>query len=69
MKIVYIIPTLEVKGGAERIIVEKANYLSEHLGFDVFIITQCHHNDKPVVYPLSEKVLKLLPDIISGRRL
>lgn len=56
MKIVYIIPTLEVKGGAERIIVEKANYLSEHLGFDVFIITQCHHNDKPVVYPLSEKV-------------
>lgn len=56
MKIVYIIPSLEVKGGAERIIVEKANYLTEHFGLDVSIITQCHHNNAPIAYPLSEKV-------------
>lgn len=56
MKIVYIIPTLEVKGGAERIIIEKANYLSERLGYDVSIITQCHHTNVPVAYPLSGKV-------------
>lgn len=56
MKIVYIIPSLEVKGGAERIVIEKANYISEHLGLDVSIIIQCHHKDAPIVYPLSEKI-------------
>lgn len=56
MKIVYIIPTLEAKGGAERIIVEKANYLSTHYGFDVTIVTQCQHNGTAVVYPMSEKI-------------
>ncbi len=56
MKIVYIVPSLEVKGGAERIIIEKANYLSEHYGFDVSIITQCHHRNAPISYPLSEKI-------------
>ncbi len=56
MRIAYIIPSLEVKGGAERIIVEKANYLSEHFGYDVSIITLCHHDNAPIVYPLSEKI-------------
>ena len=56
MKIVYIIPSLEIKGGAERIVIEKANYLSEHYGYDVSIITQCHHNNAPIAYPLSEKI-------------
>ena len=56
MKIVYIIPSLEVKGGAERIIIEKANYLSEHFGYDVYIITQCLHNDAPTTYPINDKV-------------
>ena len=55
MNIVYIIPSLEVKGGAERIIIEKANYLSEHFGYNVSIITQCHHHDAPIAYPMSEK--------------
>lgn len=56
MKIVYIIPTLEAKGGAERIIVEKANYLSAHYGYNISIVTQCQHYDAPIVYPLSEKI-------------
>ena len=56
MKIAYIIPSLEVKGGAERIVIEKANYISEQLGFDVSIIIQCHHKDAPIAYPLSEKI-------------
>ena len=56
MKITYIIPSLEVKGGAERIVVEKANYLAEHFGYDVSIITLCHHNDAPITYPLSKKL-------------
>ena len=56
MKIAYIISTLEVKGGEERIIVEKANYLSTHFGFEIYIITPCHHNGAPTAYPLSDKV-------------
>ena len=56
MRIAYIIPSLEVKGGAERIIAEKANYLSEYFGYDVSIITLCHHNNAPIAYPLSEKI-------------
>ena len=56
MKIVYVLPTLEVTGGVERIIVEKANYFSTHFGFDVSIITQCQHNDAPNAYPLSDKI-------------
>lgn len=60
MKIVYIISTLEVKGGEERIIVEKANYLSTHFGFEVSIITPCHHNDAPPAYSLSDKVQHII---------
>lgn len=56
MKILYIIPSLEVKGGAERIIIEKANYLSDHLRYDVFIITQCHQNGEPISYSLSKRI-------------
>lgn len=56
MKIAYIFPTFEVKGGAERIIVEKANYFSTHMGFDVYIVTQYQHNDAPNAYPLSNKI-------------
>lgn len=56
MKIAYIIPSLEITGGAEKIIIEKANYLSGHFGFDVSIITQCHHNEAPIAYPLYKEI-------------
>lgn len=56
MKIAFIVPTLESHGGVKRITIEKANYFSIHFGYDVFIITQYHHNDKPIIYPISEKV-------------
>ena len=56
MKVAYIIPSLEVKGGAERIIVEKANYLSAHFGYDVYIVTQYQHPNTPNTYPLSKEI-------------
>lgn len=56
MKIAFVIPTLEIMGGAERIIVDKANYLSTKFFYDITIITQYHHKNAPVIYPLSEKV-------------
>ena len=38
MKIAYIYSTMATKGGTERMITEKANYFSEHFGYDVTII-------------------------------
>lgn len=56
MKIVYVLPTLAWKGGAERIISEKANYLAEHYGYEVTIVTILQSDTQPNVYPLSNQV-------------
>lgn len=57
MKIVYVIDSLASKGGAERILSDKMNYLSEHFGYDVSVIT-CYQDERetPNVYHLSTKV-------------
>src|SRR5665647_1266702 len=43
MKIVYIYPALDVVGGADRVIINKANYFADVCGYDVTIITALHH--------------------------
>ena len=57
MKIVYVIDSLASRGGAERILSEKMNYLALHDGYEVYVIT-CYQNPsrEPNAYPLSEKV-------------
>ena len=57
MKIAYVIDSLASKGGAERILSDKMNYMAEHFGYDVYVIT-CYQNTKtdPNVYYLSDKV-------------
>ena len=57
MKIVYVIDSLASRGGAERILSEKMNYLALHDGYEVYVIT-CYQNSsrEPNAYPLSEKV-------------
>ena len=54
MKIFYIYTALTTKGGADRVITEKANWLSEH-GHDVAIVTDTQMGCPPV-FPLSSKV-------------
>ena len=54
MKIYYIYTALVTKGGADRVIAEKANWLAEH-GHDVAIITDTQLGREPV-FPLSPKV-------------
>ena len=39
MRILYIYPELTIKGGADKIIIEKANYFATH-GYDVIIVTE-----------------------------
>lgn len=55
MKIAYLYPSLNTVGGADRIITEKANYLAEHFGYEVWIIT-AHQLGKPLFFPLSPRV-------------
>ena len=54
MKITYIYTALVTKGGADRVITNKANWLAEH-GYDVMIVTDTQMGRAPV-YPLSDKV-------------
>ena len=54
MKIFYIYTALITKGGADRVITEKANWLSEH-GHDVAVVTDTQMGCPPV-FPLSSKV-------------
>ena len=54
-KIVYLTPALYIAGGVERVLTIKANYLAEHLGYDVTIILT-EGCDKPLFYKLSEKI-------------
>lgn len=54
MKIFYIYTALLTKGGADRVLTEKANWLAEH-GYEVGIITDSQMG-RPPIFPLSPKV-------------
>lgn len=55
MKITYIYMALVTRGGADRVITNKANWLAEH-GYDVMIVTDTQLGREPI-YPLSPKVV------------
>ncbi|MBO5058160.1 MAG: glycosyltransferase family 4 protein [Prevotella sp.] len=55
MKIAYIYTALTSFGGVDRILTIKANYFAEHMGYDVYIITDSQAG-RPPVFPLSPKV-------------
>lgn len=46
MKIYYIYTAIVTKGGADRIIVEKANWLAEH-GYEIAIVTDTQLEENP----------------------
>jgi glycosyltransferase involved in cell wall biosynthesis len=54
MKIMYIYAELTIKGGTDKVLSDKANYLAEH-GYDVIIVTESQMNRKPT-FPISEKI-------------
>ncbi len=55
MKIIYLYTALTTMGGADRIITQKANYLADHKGHEVYIITDSQQ-DRPCVFPISSRV-------------
>ena len=54
MKIIYVLESVNLTGGYDRVIIEKANYFAEH-GFDV-ILSVCSHSLGAPFYPISNKV-------------
>lgn len=55
MKILYVTDALAIWGGMERVLVEKANYLATHGGYEVAIITVCQGNHS-FPFPLDSQV-------------
>lgn len=69
MRIVYIIDSLASKGGAERIISEKMNYLATTYNYDVSVITYYQFPETmPNTYPLSRKVKQINLSIPSFKQ-
>lgn len=62
LKLVYITPALYMAGGVERVLTLKANYFAEHFGYDITIILT-EGKDKPLFYPLSDKIKVINLDI------
>ena len=62
LKLVYITPALYMAGGVERVLTLKANYFAEHFGYDITIILT-EGKDKPLFYPLSDKIKIINLDI------
>lgn len=52
MKIVYVIDSLASKGGAERVIINKMDYMVNHFNYDISIITCYQDKDTPNAYPI-----------------
>ncbi|MCR5644465.1 MAG: glycosyltransferase family 4 protein [Prevotella sp.] len=61
MKVFYVYTALLTKGGADRVLTEKANWLAEH-GYEVGIITDTQMG-RPPVFPLSTMVKLINLDI------
>ena len=54
MKIMYIYAELTIKGGTDKVLSDKASYLTEH-GYDVTIVTEAQMGREPI-FPLSPKI-------------
>lgn len=55
MTLVYLYRSLAVYGGVEKVFVEKANYLAEVYGYQVYLVTY-EQGEHPIIFPLSPKV-------------
>lgn len=62
MKIAYTYPAFINIGGADKIIINKANYMAEKMRYDVYLITDSQNGLKPF-FPVSDKVKMIDLDI------
>lgn len=62
MKIVYLYTALTTIGGADRIVIQKANYLADVYKHDIYIITDSQ-NERSFSFPISKNVKHIDLDI------
>lgn len=62
MRIAYTYPAFINIGGADKIIINKANYFAEKMGYEVYLITDSQNGLKPF-FPVSDKVKMIDLDI------
>lgn len=62
MKIAYTYPAFINIGGADKIIINKANYMAEKMGYDVYLITDSQNGLKPF-FPVSDNVRMIDLDV------
>jgi len=67
MRIVYLYTALTTIGGADRVIINKANYFAEKFGYDVTIITDSQ-GSAPPIFPLSSKIHLINLNIMFGQQ-
>ena len=58
MRILYVTDALAIWGGMERVLVEKANNLASHDGYEVYMLTVCQ-GDHPFPFPLDPQVIPI----------
>lgn len=56
VKILYVVESLANKGGVERILTEKVNYLTSRYCFDVTVVCCTQQSSQPNAFPLFDKV-------------
>lgn len=62
MKLLYVTDALAICGGLERVLIDKANWLSEHEGYEVCILT-VNQGNHPNAYPLAPHIIHTDVDI------
>ncbi|MGO4905940.1 glycosyltransferase family 4 protein [Flavobacterium sp. W20_MBD1_R3] len=67
MKLLFVVPNINNAGGVARVIAVKANYLVEHLGYEVVILTQ-NGGNFPLFYSFNEKII-FQDMILKGKNL
>jgi len=68
MRLLYVANTLSGAGGLQRILLLKAGYLAENMGYDVTIITTRYKPEEDIFYHVSSKLkfTALKPDKANG---
>ena len=57
MKIVYCIESISVRGGMERIIIDKMNWFAENTNHEIILMTMWKHHDSVIsAFPLNAKI-------------
>lgn len=56
MRILYVTDALAIRGGLERVLIDKANWLSEQAGYEIHILT-ANQGNHPIAYPIAPHII------------